>query len=85
VTFFWVLSDFISGRAKTFSLDEDFVQQTDEQSLIEWASSEDKPSSSAALWMLLLLRLTTVTSDSRPELRNSMYHFYGYSTCVANT
>jgi hypothetical protein len=35
-------------------------------------SSEDRATSNAALWMLLLLRLTVVTTDDRLELRNSM-------------
>lgn len=35
------------------------------------ASGEDLAISDAALWMLLLLRLTAVTTDERLELRNS--------------
>jgi hypothetical protein len=38
---------------------------------MEKASSDDKGTSNAALWMLLLLRLTAVTTDERLELRNS--------------
>jgi hypothetical protein len=35
------------------------------------ASGADLTISDAALWMLLLLRLTAVTTDERLELRNS--------------
>ena len=35
------------------------------------ASRDDRGVSDAALWMLLLLRLTAVTADDRLELRNS--------------
>jgi hypothetical protein len=68
-----VLSDFISSRTDTFSLGSDLVTSADEQGLIEKASSEDAITSNAALWMLLLLRLTVVTTDDRLELRNSEY------------
>ncbi|RDL41810.1 ARM repeat-containing protein [Venustampulla echinocandica] len=71
VTFFWVLSDFISGRTSAFSLNPDLIQGSDEQRLVEMASGTDIGVSDAALWMLLLLRLTAVTTDDRLELRNS--------------
>ena len=57
------------------------MQNSDEQSLIKRASNDDQTAGNAALWMLLLLRLTTVTSDSRLELRNSkskLYHSIEY-------
>jgi hypothetical protein len=38
---------------------------------VEKASGDDCSVSDAALWMLLLLRLTSVTTDERLELRNS--------------
>lgn len=41
---------------------------------MEQASSEDRTLSDAALWMLLLMRLTAVTTDDRLELRNSKYN-----------
>ena len=71
VTFFWVLSDFISGRANPFSLNSDLIKGSDEISLLKMAAGQDIAVSDAALWMLLLLRLTAVTSDDRLELRNS--------------
>ena len=71
VTFFWVLSDFISGRTTSFSLSPDLIEGANERTLVEMASGDDLAVSDAALWMLLLLRLTAVTTDDRLELRNS--------------
>lgn len=73
MTFFWVLSDFISGRSETFSLSPDLIKAKDEQTLIKMASGGDVSTSNAALWMVLLQRLTAVTTDQRIELRNSKY------------
>lgn len=71
VTFFWVLSDFISSRTNSFSLSPELIQDSDEQTLLKMASGDKLAISDAALWMLLLLRLTAVTTDERLELRNS--------------
>ncbi|KAI1006234.1 hypothetical protein K3495_g1984 [Podosphaera aphanis] len=71
ITFFWVLSDFISGRTVSFSLSSDFIRSVEHRSLVEMAGSKDSTIADAALWMLLLLRLTAVTTDDRLELRNS--------------
>ncbi|CZT43127.1 probable MON2 Peripheral membrane protein with a role in endocytosis and vacuole integrity [Rhynchosporium secalis] len=71
VTFFWVLSDFISGRTTSFSLSPNLIKGVNEENLVEMASGDDLSVSDAALWMLLLLRLTSVTTDERLELRNS--------------
>lgn len=71
ITFFWVLSDFISGRTVSFSLNPILVRKVNEDSLIEMASGTDALLSDAALWLLLLQSLTAVTTDDRLELRNS--------------
>ncbi|RYP90501.1 hypothetical protein DL770_003348 [Monosporascus sp. CRB-9-2] len=71
VTFFWVLSDFLSGKSKSLPITDDLVGKSDESALVETAARAENASSNAALWMLLLLRLTTVTTDERLELRNS--------------
>jgi hypothetical protein len=84
VTFFWVLSDFISGRTSSFSLSPSLIQGSDEKTLVEMASGKDLAVSDAALWMLLLLRLTAVTTDERLELRNSKT-FHTSSTADALT
>lgn len=68
------------------SITEDMVGGGKDEILIELASHPEKKGSGAALWMLLLLRLTAVTSDQRLELRNSaiqtllrIVHAYGSS------
>lgn len=68
------------------SITEDMVGGGKDEALIELASHTEREGSSAALWMLLLLRLTAVTSDQRLELRNSaiqtllrIVHAYGSS------
>lgn len=66
-----MLSDSISNRTSSFSINPDLIQGSSEQGLIEMASGDDRAVSDAALWMLLLLRLTAVATDERLELRNS--------------
>jgi hypothetical protein len=75
VTFFWNLSDFISARTTSFTLSQDLIQGSTETTLIQMAAGNDQTLSDAALWMLLLLRLTTVTTDGalvRKLLRQNM-------------
>lgn len=68
------------------SITEDMIGGVKDEVLIKLASHPEKEGSGAALWMLLLLRLTAVTSDQRLELRNSaiqtllrIVHAYGSS------
>lgn len=86
VTFFWAISDFLSEKSNSMSITEDMVGGVSDEALIRLASHPDEEGSSAALWMLLLLRLTAVTADQRLELRNSaiqtllrIVHAYGSS------
>ncbi|KAI0395228.1 hypothetical protein F5Y17DRAFT_207737 [Xylariaceae sp. FL0594] len=71
VTFFWDLSNFLCRKNDTLPITNDLVGDFSEASLIESASHGDDASSDAALWMLLLIRLTTVTTNDRLDLRNS--------------
>ncbi|KAL1840944.1 hypothetical protein VTJ49DRAFT_7603 [Mycothermus thermophilus] len=71
VTFFWAISDFLSSKSQSMSITEAMVGDGGEQSLVKLASEPFEKGSGAALWMLLLLRLTSVASDQRLELRNS--------------
>ncbi|ROT43768.1 hypothetical protein SODALDRAFT_270010 [Sodiomyces alkalinus F11] len=72
VTFFWVLSDFLSGKNTSMRITSQMMDGSDALALAKRASKgEDDEASNAALWMLLLLRLTSVTTDRRLELRNS--------------
>ncbi|KAH6701147.1 hypothetical protein VD0002_g2645 [Verticillium dahliae] len=71
VTFFWVLSDHLSGKNKPMSITTSLMDGAEVSDLAALAGNPKHKSSNAALWMLLLLRLTTVTADDRLELRNS--------------
>ncbi|KAF4980118.1 hypothetical protein FZEAL_3808 [Fusarium zealandicum] len=71
VTFFWVLSDFLSSKNESLDITAEMMQGADMVDLERMAADHEHNSSDAALWMLLLLRLTTVTTDDRLELRNS--------------
>ena len=64
----------MSKQDESFRLDENTITSTDDKELIAKATSEDDSVSHAALWLILLLRLTTVTTDERLELRNSAIH-----------
>ncbi|TLD04948.1 uncharacterized protein PgNI_09191 [Pyricularia grisea] len=86
VTFFWAISDFLSSKSRSLSITEDMVEGTGDSALVDLASDPKHPAADAALWMLLLLRLTNVTTDQRLELRNSaiqtllrIIHAYGSS------
>ncbi|KAM3521618.1 hypothetical protein NHJ13051_006145 [Beauveria bassiana] len=71
VTFFWILSDFLSSRSKSLEITEELMKDVDSTSLAKLAADSENRNSSAALWLLLLQRLTAVSSDMRLELRNS--------------
>ncbi|KAI1436523.1 hypothetical protein GGR50DRAFT_650672 [Xylaria sp. CBS 124048] len=71
VTFFWDLSNFLSRKNKALPITADLVGDFDDTSLVEKASLAENTASDAALWMLLLIRLTTVTTNERLDLRNS--------------
>ncbi|KAK4162939.1 hypothetical protein QBC43DRAFT_71551 [Cladorrhinum sp. PSN259] len=71
VTFFWAISDFLSGKGRSMSITQDMIQQPGDEALKRLAAEPSHKGSAAALWMLLLLRLTSVATDQRLELRNS--------------
>ncbi|KAL7946561.1 hypothetical protein V8C42DRAFT_321035 [Trichoderma barbatum] len=71
VTFFWALSDFLSGKDKSLDITIDLFQDAEVDALERLAADYGSRGSDAALWMLLLLRLTAVASDNRVELRNT--------------
>jgi hypothetical protein len=53
------------------SITEDMMRDSAEKTLVRLAAEPFEQGSAAALWMLLLLRLTSVATDQRLELRNS--------------
>ncbi|KAK4224821.1 hypothetical protein QBC38DRAFT_501879 [Podospora fimiseda] len=71
VTFFWAISDFLSGKGRSMSITEEMIQEPGDDALKKLASEPSHKGSGAALWMLLLLRLASVATDQRLELRNS--------------
>ncbi|KAL2135816.1 hypothetical protein VTI74DRAFT_6745 [Chaetomium olivicolor] len=71
VTFFWAISDFLSGKSKSMSITKDMIPESGDETLFKMAAEPFDKGSGAALWMLLLLRLTSVSADQRLELRNS--------------
>lgn len=71
VTFFWAVSDFLSAKSRAMSIHEDMIDDGGHQKLLDLAAEPFEKGSGAALWMLLLLRLTSVAADQRLELRNS--------------
>ena len=66
-----MLSDFLSAKNESLAITADMMQNTELPDLEKMAADHGHKSSDAALWMLLLLRLTNVTTDDRLELRNS--------------
>lgn len=86
VTFYWTISDFLLGQSKSMSITAAMEGGSTDAALVKLAYDTAHPGSGAALWMLLLLRLTAVTTDHRLELRNSavqtllrIIHAYGNS------
>lgn len=72
VTFYWVLSDFLSANEKSLVITADVLSESGSKDGLErLAADDEQKGSDAALWMLLLLRLTAVSTDERLELRNS--------------
>ncbi|AEO63966.1 uncharacterized protein THITE_2039383 [Thermothielavioides terrestris NRRL 8126] len=71
VTFFWAISDFLSAKSRSMSITEDMMGASGDERLATLAAEPFEKGSAAALWMLLLLRLKSVATDQRLELRNS--------------
>ncbi|ORX95407.1 hypothetical protein BCR34DRAFT_195837 [Clohesyomyces aquaticus] len=70
-TFFWNVSDFFHSRGDLSSLPKllnNAQQHSQVRKIVENYSQEG---SLPTLWLQVLLNLTTVTVDARPELRNS--------------
>lgn len=57
------------------SLTQDMVNDSGDEALLKLAADSSHQDSGGALWMLLLLRLTSVATDQRLELRNSEFFF----------
>lgn len=69
-TFFWNLADFLHSSQTHHSLDYLADVPTEGFLVDQISSSHDTPRVVESLWLLLLLRLNTLTTDSRLEVRN---------------
>ncbi|KAL4814861.1 hypothetical protein BDW67DRAFT_165315 [Aspergillus spinulosporus] len=70
---FWNVSDFLHDQTGHFSL-EIFDLTVSEEELAALAKTGGPSASSNALWLLLLLRIVDITTDSRSEVRNCAIH-----------
>ncbi|KAJ5781498.1 uncharacterized protein N7518_009981 [Penicillium psychrosexuale] len=72
-SFFWNVSDFLQGQIEQISVDHVDASVSEEE-LAKLAHNQDPSVSRNSLWLLLLLRIVDITTDSRPEIRNSAVH-----------
>lgn len=73
-SFFWNVSDFLRGQIEDFSIESHVDSSVSEEELGKLASDENPSVSRNSLWLLLLLRIVDITTDSRTEIRNSSIH-----------
>lgn len=73
-SFFWNVSDFLQGQIEKFSIESHVDSSVSEERLGELALADDPSMSRNSLWLLLLLRIVDIATDSRPEIRNSSIH-----------
>ncbi|EPS33574.1 hypothetical protein POX_a01431 [Penicillium oxalicum] len=73
-SFFWNVSDFLRERIERFSVETYVDASVSEDELEKLACNDDLSVSSNCLWLLLLLRIVRITTDSRSEIRNSAIH-----------
>ncbi|CBF75710.1 putative endosomal peripheral membrane protein (Mon2) [Aspergillus nidulans FGSC A4] len=71
---FWNVSDFLHDQTGHFSLEIYVELAVSEEELVALAKTGGPPASSNALWLLLLLRIVDITTDSRSEVRNCAIH-----------
>ena len=74
ITFFWNVSDYLQEANASDRLTQRASGAQDEDGLLALARDRDADESHAALWLLLLLRMTTVTTNHRSEVRNGTRH-----------
>ncbi|KAH8428119.1 putative endosomal peripheral membrane protein (Mon2) [Aspergillus melleus] len=71
---FWNVSDFLQGQIERFSIESSVDASVSEDMLVTLAKNEDHSVSRNALWLLLLLRIVDLATDSRSEIRNCAVH-----------
>ncbi|KAI9782061.1 MAG: hypothetical protein M1816_002002 [Peltula sp. TS41687] len=70
ITLFWNVSAFLQTKQGQAQAEEHDLTVSDEDDLVRHATLEDGHNTELSLWMLLLLRLTDVAINSRPDIRN---------------
>ncbi|KAK9476414.1 hypothetical protein V1514DRAFT_336869 [Lipomyces japonicus] len=71
ITFFWTVSDFLRAKLTENGTSSDLSQPLNSKNdLLTSVKSNDFSDSATSLWLILLLRLTAVSSDLRPDVRN---------------
>ncbi|OJD14800.1 hypothetical protein AJ78_04888 [Emergomyces pasteurianus Ep9510] len=73
-TSFWNLSDFLRSQIDKFSIESHMEVSSSEEMLTTLAKSSDLLISRNSLWLLLLLRIVDLSTDSRSEIRNAAIH-----------
>ncbi|KAL2828899.1 hypothetical protein BDW59DRAFT_39193 [Aspergillus cavernicola] len=71
---FWNISDFLQDQTERFSLETHVELSVTEDVLATLAKTDDPSVSRNALWLLLLLRIVDLTTDTRAEVRNCAVH-----------
>ncbi|KAL4920219.1 hypothetical protein BDW62DRAFT_176943 [Aspergillus aurantiobrunneus] len=71
---FWNVSDFLQDQTEHFSIGTNVDLSVSDEELAALAKTDAPSVSSNALWLLLLLRIVDITTDSRSEVRNCAIH-----------
>ncbi|PWY80612.1 endosomal peripheral membrane protein [Aspergillus heteromorphus CBS 117.55] len=71
---FWNVSDFLQGQIERFCIETHVDSFVTEDTLAALAKGDEPSVSRNALWLLLLLRIVDLTTDSRSEIRNCAVH-----------
>ncbi|KAK9238679.1 hypothetical protein V1525DRAFT_400225 [Lipomyces kononenkoae] len=71
ITFFWTVSDFLRSKLTDSNLNSDLSESLKSRDdLLTMAKRGDLQDSTSSVWLILLLRLTVICADPRPEVRN---------------
>jgi len=71
---FWNVSDFLQGQIERFTIESHVDASVGEEGLAALAKDNDVSVSRNSLWLLLLLRIVDLATDSRTEIRNCAVH-----------
>lgn len=67
---FWNVSDFLQGQIERFTVESHVDASVGEEALATLSKDNDASVSRNSLWLLLLLRIVDLATDSRSEIRN---------------